>query len=170
MSDYKNEWRLCLETYIITKLSQPVFLINTHILIYSHARCDHKLWTAKWFYYIFWVFSYIFDDHSYLNCCILQTFTKHVVRHTLWCINLPDVTAGYRTSLDFVSWVFLKKIDEYSCLKCFLFSPNFHKLCIKLIHTLWCVNMPDVTASYGSSSDLIAIFWIFNEIFSSKFR
>ena len=69
----KNEQHLRLVAHIFTKLSQNVCLINTNILMYQHARCDCKLWKALWFYWVFCVFSYIFDDHLCLNCCI---FTK----------------------------------------------------------------------------------------------
>ena len=41
---HKNEQYLCLVTHIFTKLLQNVCLINTHILIYRHARCNCKLW------------------------------------------------------------------------------------------------------------------------------
>ena len=66
----KNKRHLRLVTHIFTKLSQNVFLFNTHILMYQYARCNCKLWKAIWFYCIFWVFSYIFIEHSCLNCCI----------------------------------------------------------------------------------------------------
>ena len=39
-------------THIFTKL---VCLL---ILIYQHARCDHKLWNAFWFYFVFCEFSH----------------------------------------------------------------------------------------------------------------
>ena len=64
---HKNERHLRLVTHIFTKLSQNMCLINTHIFMYQHTRRDYKLWKALWFH---WVFSYIFDDHSCLNCCI----------------------------------------------------------------------------------------------------
>ena len=67
---HKNEWHLRLVAHIFSKVSQNICLINTHILIYWHARCQYKLWKALWFYCFFWVLSYIFDDHSCLNCCI----------------------------------------------------------------------------------------------------
>ena len=60
-------------THIFTKLSQNVSLINTQNLIYLYARCNSKLWKALWFYCVFWVFSYMIDDHSCLKFCI---FTK----------------------------------------------------------------------------------------------
>ena len=42
---YHKNWRnLGLVTHIFIKLSQNVGLINTHILIYRHARCDYMLW------------------------------------------------------------------------------------------------------------------------------
>ena len=66
-----QKWEaLCLVPHIISKLTQNVYLINTHILIYWHARCDCTLWNAIWFYCVFWVFSYIIDDLSCLNCFI----------------------------------------------------------------------------------------------------
>ena len=43
---HKNEWHLCLVAYIFTKLSQNVYLINTHILIYRQVRYDCKLWNV----------------------------------------------------------------------------------------------------------------------------
>ena len=71
----KNERHLSLVAHSFTKLSQNVCLINTHILIYWHARCDCKLWKLLWFYCVFfWVFSYIIDEYSCLKYCI---FTKH---------------------------------------------------------------------------------------------
>ena len=48
--NHKNERHLCLITHKFTKISQNVCLINTHILIDCHARCDCKLWNALWFY------------------------------------------------------------------------------------------------------------------------
>ena len=35
------------------KLSMIVFLINIHILIHRHARCDCKLLNGTWFYCVF---------------------------------------------------------------------------------------------------------------------
>ena len=32
--------------HIVTKLSQNMYLINKHILIYRYAKCDCKLWSA----------------------------------------------------------------------------------------------------------------------------
>ena len=51
---HENGRHLRLVAHIFTKLSQNVCLINTHILIYWHARCDCKLWHAPWFYCIFY--------------------------------------------------------------------------------------------------------------------
>ena len=36
--------------------------------------------------------------------------------------------------------------------------PNFHKLYVKLIHTFWYVNMPNVTAGYARFSVLMSFF------------
>ena len=57
--NHKNERHLRLVSHILTKLSQNVCLTNIQILIYGHSRCDCKLWNAPWFYYVFWVVSYI---------------------------------------------------------------------------------------------------------------
>ena len=77
---HRNERYLCLVTHIFTKLSQNICLINILILIYGHARCYCNLWQIRWFYWVFWVFSYIIDDYSCLICCISihQTFTDCV--------------------------------------------------------------------------------------------
>ena len=40
-------------THIFTKFSQNVYLINTHIFIYRHARCNCKLWSVPWICCIF---------------------------------------------------------------------------------------------------------------------
>ena len=69
----KNERHFCLISCIFTKLSQNVCLINTHILIHRYVRCDCKLWSALWFYCVFWVFSHIIDCYSCRNRFI---FTK----------------------------------------------------------------------------------------------
>ena len=61
---------LCLVTHILTKLSQNVCLINTHIFMYWYARCTCKLWKVPWLYCVFEVFSYRIDNHSCLNCFI----------------------------------------------------------------------------------------------------
>ena len=63
----KTERHLCLIRHSFTKLSQNVYI---NILVYQYARCDCKLWNALRFYCVFWVFSYIFDNYSCLNCCI----------------------------------------------------------------------------------------------------
>ena len=67
---HKNERYLCLLGHIFTKLSHNVCLIYRHILIYWYGRCDCKLWKVYWFYCVFWIFSYIIDNHSCLYCCI----------------------------------------------------------------------------------------------------
>ena len=58
--------------------SQNVCLLNSHILIYWYARCDCKLCDAHWFYCVFWVFSYIIDDHSCLKCWISTKLSQIV--------------------------------------------------------------------------------------------
>ena len=70
----------CLKYYYsFTKLSQYVCLINTHNMINLHARCDCKLWNAIWFYFVFWIFSYIIVDYLCLSCCISTKFSQNVL-------------------------------------------------------------------------------------------
>ena len=45
--------------YIVTKHSQIVNLVNVHILVYQHAKCDCMLWKLLWFNCAFWEFLYI---------------------------------------------------------------------------------------------------------------
>ena len=40
----------------------------------------------------------------------------------------------------------------------FLYSPKFHRLCVWSIHTVWYVNIPDMTANYKRLSDLVVFF------------
>ena len=70
----KNERHLSLVTHSFSRLSQSVCLINTHILIYCHARYICKLWKVFDFITFFGYFSYIIDEYSCLKYCI---FTKH---------------------------------------------------------------------------------------------
>ena len=43
-------------------------------------------------------------------------------------------------------------------------SPNFHRMCVLSIHTFWCIDLLDVTKSYGRSFDFIAFFGYFSNI------
>ena len=43
-SSYIIDEHSCLKYFIFTKLSQIMCLINAHILVYQHAKCDCKLW------------------------------------------------------------------------------------------------------------------------------
>ena len=49
----------CLKYCIFTKLLQIVCLINVHILVCQHAKCDCRLWKVFWFDCVFSAFSYI---------------------------------------------------------------------------------------------------------------
>ena len=78
---------LCLVAHRFTILSQHMYLVATHILIYWYARCDCKLWNALWFYCIFLVFSYIIDDHC-LKYCLFTKLSQIVCQintHILIC-------------------------------------------------------------------------------------
>ena len=101
----KNERHLRLVTQNITKLSQKVCLINTYILMYWNSICNCKLWNALWFYCFFWVFSYIIDDHSCLNCCI---YTKH--SQIVYLISV-HILIWQHPNCDFMLW-------KVICLNC----------------------------------------------------
>ena len=108
---HKNERHLSLVTHSVTKLSQNMCLINTHILVYWHDRCDYKLWNAPWFYCVFWVFSYIIDEHSCLKYCIFTKLSQivyliDVLMYTFWYDNMPNVTAGYGRFSDLIELFF----------------------------------------------------------------
>ena len=53
---HKNERHLCLVANSFTKLSQNVSLINSHILIYRHARYNCKSLKELWFFCFFGYF------------------------------------------------------------------------------------------------------------------
>ena len=73
----KSELHLYLVTYIFTKLSQNVCLIDAHILTYCYATCNFRLWKDSSFYCIYLgIFIYIIDDRSCLNVASLQNFQK----------------------------------------------------------------------------------------------
>ena len=58
----------CLKCFIFTKLSQIKYLINTHISINWHAKCNYKLWKVLWFNWFLWEFQCLIIIH--------QTFLK----------------------------------------------------------------------------------------------
>ena len=84
---------------------------------------------------------------------LYQTF----IIHTFWYVHMLDVTTSYgRFSGNFNVWYVIS-------------LSNFHKfygILVKIIstchpavcNTFWCNEVPDVTASYGTPSDLIAFF------------
>ena len=100
------EWQLCLVAHSFIKLSQNVFLINTHILIYSNARCNSKL---LYFYCFFRVFSYIIDYHLCLNCCISTNLSQIVCLinlHILVCQHAKCNCRLYRRFSDSITLKF----------------------------------------------------------------
>ena len=96
---HKNEWHLCLVEHSFTKLSQNMWLINIHILIYWYARCDWKLWNFPCFIAFFWIFSYIIDDHYFLNCCM----SKKSIKYMFWQQVSSSVEKKRFISLAFLS-------------------------------------------------------------------
>ena len=122
---FKALYFIVLDRKFMKKIHN-MWLTNTHILICQYARCDFKLWNAPWFYCVFCVFSYIFDDHySCLNYCI---FTKHSqivfwLMYTFWFVNLPNMTAGYGRFSDLIVF-----FGEFSYIWTSLKSYTFIKL------------------------------------------
>ena len=47
------------------------------------------------------------------------------------------------------------------CVWKYISLPNFHRLCVWWIHSFWYVDMPDVTATYGTPLDFVAFWFIF---------
>ena len=81
---HKYEWNLCLGVHISPKLSQNVYLINTHILIHFYVRCDCKL---SLFYYISanfphkWRIPYLkFCTSTKFSqiVCLIYAYTHHI--------------------------------------------------------------------------------------------
>ena len=88
-------------TYYFIKHSQNVCLISTHILIHWHVRCDCKLWNAFRFDSIFLgIFIYYWWSlmSNFYRLCIPSI-------HTLWYIDMPDVTVSYGMYLDFIAFL-----------------------------------------------------------------
>ena len=50
----------CLKYCIFTKLSQIVCLINVHILVCQHVKCDCWLWKVFYLICVFWEFFIYF--------------------------------------------------------------------------------------------------------------
>ena len=122
---HKNERHLCLVRQSFTKLPQNVCLNNSHILIYWYARCDYKLWNAPRFYCVFWIFSYIIDEHSFLKHYIFNKLSQIV-----WLINV-HILVCQRVKCDCSLWkvllfnsYFWEIFIYYTCLKRY----NFFKL------------------------------------------
>ena len=72
---------------------------------------------------------------------------------------VSGVTASYGKLLGFIAFfryfhTFLTTSHVWSALS----WPNFHGLCVKIIHTFWYVDMLDVTTSYERFSGLIGFF------------
>ena len=103
---HKNEWFSCLIEHIFTKLLQNACLINTHILMYWYIRCNCKLWSAICFYYDFRVYSYIIDDHLWLNCCISNKLSQIV------CLINVNILVCQYTKYDCKLW----KVFWFNCV------------------------------------------------------
>ena len=86
----------CLNCCISTKLALIMCLINTHILIYWHARCHSKLWNTSWFHSVFFVnFSHNWWIFMSEVLYIYQSFTDCLSIHLLWYVDIPDVNISY---------------------------------------------------------------------------
>ena len=77
----------------------------------------------------FWIFSYIIDEHSYLDCCIFTKLSQIIcLMCTFWFICIPNVTAGYGRFSDLIAffghfYIFLHVLHVIT-------SSNFYKLCV----------------------------------------
>ena len=118
---HKNELHSCLVTHRLTKLSQNLYLINTHIFMYRYARCSCNLWISPWFDCVFWVFSYFFKLS--LVVCLINL-------NILVCQN-AKCTAGYGRFTDLIE--FLGNFHILLHVWNVITSPNFHKLCVSYV-------------------------------------
>ena len=84
--------------------------------------------------------------YVYIN---MWLFHAHILIH---CIDILDVTISYGKSYDFIA--FFGYFHVWSVAS----SPNFHKLYVWLMYTLWNVNIPNMSVGYGRFSYLIAFF------------
>ena len=90
-------WQNCL---LSEKISQKyttflsnVCLINTHILIYQHARCNSMLWNSLWFYTVFFDYFYMHIIDQTFNDCVSNEYThfyistcSHVNASWFYCV------------------------------------------------------------------------------------
>ena len=98
-------WRLFMSElcFILTKHSQIVCLINT-------IQRGYKLWNAFWFYCVFWIFSYIINDHSYLNCCISTNLSQIVcLMHT----QISDISTCQMWKVPLCNQLWLRQYGFY---------------------------------------------------------
>ena len=137
-----------------TKLSQNVCLIKMHIFIYWYVRCCCELWKPFWFYCVFWLFSYIIDEYSCLEYCILTKLTEIVC-----LINVYIFLVYQHAKCDWWLW----KVLWFNCvfweffILLLIFTKLTQFLCLINVH-IWFINTPNVTAGCGRFSDLIASF------------
>ena len=127
----KNITKMCLVPHIFIKLSQNVCLMNTHILMYWYARFNCKLWRVHWFYCVFWIFSYIIDDNSCLNCCISTKLPLFM--YLISDINV-HILIRQHVKCDCRLWKILWFFGNFHILLQLwnvTTSSNFYKLCIK---------------------------------------
>ena len=125
---HKKERHFYLITLCFSKLSQNMCPINTHILLYWYARCNCKLW----FNCIFLEFSYIIDEHLGLKYFIFTKLSQIVSLinvHIFVCQHIKCDCWLWKVlwcNAFFVIFIYYK-----TCLKRFIASSNFYKLCIK---------------------------------------
>ena len=65
-----------LKYCIFTKFSQIACLINTHIMICSHARCNYKLQKVLRFNCVLWKFQCLILHLTFINFVTLKIFYK----------------------------------------------------------------------------------------------
>ena len=117
--------------HIFTKLSQNVYLINKHILIYWHARCNCKLWNAILFYCVFSGILILFwrpfmSELLYPH----QTFIDYV-SNQYWYAEMPHVTASYGKSPNFKFFFrILHNFGEYLYLKYCISTKLLRIVCL----------------------------------------
>ena len=124
-----------LKFCIFTKLSQIVYLINAHIVVYSHAKCDCRLWKVFWFNCDignFYIYYYMFETlklhqtfviiYGYVSLAMCYIYINYLLEFNRdsqasflkKCIKYLWRKAFNPLSLSFLFWFRFDKLNFWS--------------------------------------------------------
>ena len=126
-------------------------------MIYQHARYDCKLWNALWFY--------IIDEYSWLKYCISTKLSLIVYLIITDLSKCQMYLQGMERSLFLLRFlcIFIHYWRVFMTKVLYLYQTFTD--CVS--HQCWYVKMLDVTASYGTSFDFIAVFRYFHTLLTT---